>query len=90
MKVIDTGQPYRLGDGPGEVVVGVGPVLLGIGQAGQPLPVLLIGRPMPMSLFQFTGLDGLPRHRIGPSSLHLCDGGIVQTLRKTIALRMQN
>ena len=33
MKVIDTGQPYRVaveGDGPGEVVVGVGP-LVGIG-----------------------------------------------------------
>ena len=33
MKVIDTGQPYRVaaeGDGPGEVVVGVGPVV-GIG-----------------------------------------------------------
>ena len=30
MKVIDTGQPYRVaaeGDGPGEVVVGVGPVV---------------------------------------------------------------
>ena len=31
MKVIDTGQPYRVaveGDGPGEVVVGVGPVVV--------------------------------------------------------------
>ena len=48
------------------------------------------GRPMLMSSFQFTRLAGLPIHRIGPSSLHLCDGGIVQTMRKTIALRMQN
>ena len=38
MKVIDTGQPYRVaaeGDGPGEVVVGVGPgvadAVVGIG-----------------------------------------------------------
>ena len=40
MKVIDTGQPYRVaveGDGPGEVVVGVGPVVvIGPGVAAGP------------------------------------------------------
>ena len=44
MKVIDTGQPYRVaaeGDGAGEVVVGVGP-LVGIG------PGVAAGRLGPM------------------------------------------
>ena len=47
--VIVTGWPYCMaakGAGPGEVVVGVGPVL-GIGPAGRPLPLLLIGWAMP-------------------------------------------
>ena len=35
------------------------------------VPLLLIGQPMPMSLSQFTRLDGLPINKIGPSSLHL-------------------
>jgi hypothetical protein len=55
------------------------------GPAGRP------GRPMPMPLlFQCTRQAGLPNHRIGPSSLLLCGGGIVQTTQKTISFRMQN
>ena len=55
------------------------------GPAGRP------GRPMPMPLlFQCTRQAGLPNHRIGPSSLLLCGGGIVQTIPKTISFRMQN
>ena len=45
MKVIDTGQPYRLGDGPGEVVVGVGP---GVAAKGAGPDAVAAGRLGPM------------------------------------------
>ena len=74
--VIVTGRPYRL--------VGVAVVakvaVEDEGTAEGKMP----------SSFQFTRLDGLPNHRIGPSLLLLCGGGMVQRMPKTIALRMQN
>ena len=91
MKVVITGRPYRLADavevdavevevveegaGPGVGAKGAGP---GVGAEGMP------------SSFPFTRKAGLPNHRIGPSSLHLCDGGTGRAIPNTIAFRMQN
>ena len=92
MKVVVTGRPYGVG-GKGDAVVAevadavvaeVAEVEEAAGPAGRP------GQPMPMSLFQYTRKAELPIHKIGRSSLHLCDGGMVQTIPKSIALRMQN
>ena len=98
MKVVVTGRPYGVG-GKGvvaevgdavvaevadAVVAEVAEVEEAAGPAGRP------GQPMPMSLFQYTRKAELPIHKIGRSSLHLCDGGMVQTIPKSIALRMQN
>ena len=75
--VIVTGRPYHL--------VGVAVEVAAVAEA----EVAAEGR-MPLLSFQFTRLDGLPNHRIGPSLLLLCGGGMVQRMPKTIALRMQN
>ena len=92
MKVVVTGRPYGVG-GKGDAVVAevadavvaeVAEVEEAAGPAGRP------GRPMRMSSFQCTRLVGLLVYRIGPSSLHSCDGGIVQIIPKTITLRRQN
>ena len=76
MKVVVTGRPYRLADAVEvdavEVEVDAVKVEVAVAaEGGRP------GRPMLMSSFQFTRLAGLPIHRIGPSSLHLCGGGMV-------------
>ena len=93
MKVVVTGRPYGVG-GKGDAVVAevadavvaeVAEVEEAAGPAGRP------GQPMPiMSLFQYTRKAELPIHKIGRSSLHLCDGGMVQTIPKSITFRMQN
>ena len=73
MKVIITGWPYRVaaeGARPGVAAEGVGPVV-GIG------PVVDAVAAEGMPSFRFTRLAGLLIHRIGPSSLHLCGGGMV-------------
>ena len=87
--MIDTGRPYGVGGDAVEVVAEVvaDAVVEEVDAAGPARP----GRPMPMPLlFQCTRLVGLLVYRIGPSSLHSCDGGIVQTIPKTITLRRQN
>ena len=96
MKVVVTGRPYGVGGKGDAVVAEVADAVVAevadaeveeaAGPAGRP------GRPMPMrmSSFQCTRLVGLLVYRIGPSSLHSCDGGIVQIIPKTITLRRQN
>ena len=89
MKVVVTGRPYRLADAVevDAVEEGAGP---GVGaEVAEDADAVAAAGMQPL-LFQCTRKAGLPNHRIGRSSLHLCNGGIVQTIPKTIAFRMQN
>ena len=66
--VIVTGRPYHL--------VGVAVEVAAVAEVAAETEVAAEGR-MPLLSFQFTRLDGLPNHRIGPSLLLLCGGGMV-------------